>query len=74
MRDLEPREADGSGVTAVKLIGSTYQWPCIDRPCIDMPRLGSTSRGHMSICHAFHFHVTHITIRDGTITPRIPLL
>jgi hypothetical protein len=55
------------------LIGSTYQWPCIDRPRIDMPRLGSTSRGHISICHVFHCHVTHITIRDGTITPRIPL-
>jgi hypothetical protein len=55
------------------VIGSTYQWPCIDRPCIDMPRLGSTSRGHISICHVFHCHVNYITIRDGTITPRIPL-
>jgi hypothetical protein len=55
------------------LIGSTYQWPCIDRPCIDMPRLGSTSRGHISICHVFHCNVTHITIRDGTIAPLIPL-
>jgi hypothetical protein len=55
------------------LIGSTYQWPCIDRPCIDMPRLCYTSRGHISICHVFHCNVTHITIRDGTITPRIPL-
>jgi hypothetical protein len=42
-------------------------------PYIDMPRLGSTSRGHIPICHVFHCHVTHITIRDGIITPRIPL-
>jgi hypothetical protein len=37
-------------------------------PCIDMPRF----RFHLSLPHIdmprIHGHVTHITIRDGTIT------
>jgi hypothetical protein len=45
----------------------------IDMPDIDMPRLSSTCRFHISICQVFYCQVTHITIRDGTVTPRIPL-
>jgi hypothetical protein len=61
--------------------------PYIDMPHIDMQRfrfhlccvisiyhlLGSTCRCQISIRHVFHCHITHTTIRDGTITPRIPL-
>jgi hypothetical protein len=45
----------------------------IDMPCIDM----SCFRLHLSLPHIdmprIHGHVTHITIHDGTITPRIQL-
>jgi hypothetical protein len=45
----------------------------IDMPCIDMPRF----RLHLSLPHidmpGIHGHITHITILDGTIKPRIPL-
>jgi hypothetical protein len=57
----------------IYLIVSTYRLPSIDMPDIDMPRLSSTCCFHISICHVFYCQVTHITIRDGTVTPRIPL-
>jgi hypothetical protein len=59
--------------TDLILIGSPYRLPSIDMPDIDMPRLSSIFRFHISICHVLYCQVTHITIRDGTVTPRIQL-